>query len=127
MLMTLSATNGASTSPKRGVDGPSRRVSRRQVRAPTSCGIWRGAARGRAVEVVAHQNRQSDNQDLPLLRIKEVEQRITHFGSKLRQLVNPETGRLHPHYNVAGTKAGRWSANVQQLPHDQAMRSIIVA
>ena len=66
----------------------------------------------------------------PLLRIKEVEQRITHFGSKLRQLVNPETGRLHPHYNVAGTKAGRWSAsdpNVQQLPHDQAMRSIIVA
>ena len=66
----------------------------------------------------------------PLLRIKEVEQRITHFGSKLRQLVNPETGRRHPHYNVAGTKAGRWSAsdpNVQQLPHDQAMRSIIVA
>ena len=65
----------------------------------------------------------------PLLRIKEVEQRITHFGSKLRQLVNPETGRLHPHYNVAGTKAGRWSAsdpNVQQLPHDQAIRSIIV-
>ena len=32
----------------------------------------------------------------PLLRIKEVEQRITHFGSKLRQLVNPETGRLTP-------------------------------
>jgi DNA polymerase-1 len=66
----------------------------------------------------------------PLLRIKEVEQRIKHFGSKLRQLVNPETGRLHPHYNVAGTKAGRWSAsdpNMQQLPHDQAMRSIIVA
>ncbi len=66
----------------------------------------------------------------PLLRIKKCEKLISAFGPKLRQLVNLETGRLHPHYNVAGTKAGRWSAsdpNIQQLPKDADTRQIIVA
>jgi DNA polymerase I len=65
----------------------------------------------------------------PLLRIKKYEKLMNAFGPKLRQLVNPETGRLHPHYNVAGTKAGRWSAsdpNIQQLPKDADTRQIIV-
>ena len=47
-----------------------------------------------------------------------------------RRLINPETGRLHPHFNVASTKAGRWSAsdpNIQQLPHDSDTRSIVIA
>ena len=66
----------------------------------------------------------------PLLRIRKAEKLLSAFGKKLRQLVNPETGRLHPHYNVAGTKAGRWSSsnpNIQQLPHDADTRRIIVA
>ena len=42
----------------------------------------------------------------PLLRIKKCEKLLSAFGPKLRRLINPETGRLHPHYNVAGTKAG---------------------
>jgi DNA polymerase-1 len=66
----------------------------------------------------------------PLLRITKCEKLISAFGSKLRRLVNPESGRLHPHYNVAGTKAGRWSAsdpNIQQLPKDADTRRIIVA
>ena len=66
----------------------------------------------------------------PLLRIKKAEKLLAGFGLKLRRMVNPETGRLHPHYNVAGTKAGRWTAsnpNIQQLPRDAQTRRIIVA
>jgi DNA polymerase I-like protein with 3'-5' exonuclease and polymerase domains len=66
----------------------------------------------------------------PLLRIKKCEKLISAFGPKLRRLVNPETRRLHPHYNVAGSKAGRWTAsepNIQQLPKDADTRRIIVA
>ena len=37
----------------------------------------------------------------PLLRIKKAEKLLSAFGPKLRRLINPETGRLHPHYNVA--------------------------
>ena len=33
----------------------------------------------------------------PLLTIKKAEKLLSAFGPKLRQLVNPETGRLHPH------------------------------
>ncbi len=66
----------------------------------------------------------------PLLRIKRAEKLLSAFGPKLRRLINPETGRLHPHFNVASTKAGRWSAsdpNIQQLQHDSDTRSIVVA
>jgi DNA polymerase I len=66
----------------------------------------------------------------PLLRIKKSEKLLSAFGPKLRRLINPETGRLHPHYSVAGTKAGRWSAsepNIQQLPANADTRRIIVA
>jgi DNA polymerase-1 len=66
----------------------------------------------------------------PLLRIKKAEKLLSAFGLKLRRLINPETGRLHPHYSVAGTKAGRWTAsgpNIQQLPKDADTRRIIVA
>ena len=66
----------------------------------------------------------------PLLRITKCEKLISSFGRKLRQFVNPETGRLHPRYNVAGTKSGRWSSSdpsIQQLPKDAETRRIIVA
>jgi DNA polymerase-1 len=66
----------------------------------------------------------------PLLRIKKAEKLLSAFGPKLRRLVNPETGRLQPHYNVAGSKAGRWTAcdpNIQQQPKDADTRRIIVA
>ena len=66
----------------------------------------------------------------PLLRIKKCEKLLSAFGPKLRKLVHPETGRLHPGYNVAGAKSGRWSSsapNIQQLPKDDDTRRIIVA
>ena len=66
----------------------------------------------------------------PLLRIKKCEKLLSAFGPKLRRLINPETGRLHPKYNVAGTKAGRWTCsdpNIQQLPKDAETRRIVVA
>src|SRR5262249_44163647 len=42
---------------------------------------------------------------------------------KLQQFINPVTGRLHAHYNLAGTKSGRFSCsapNLQQLPSAKA-------
>src|SRR5512132_1602827 len=65
-----------------------------------------------------------------LLCIKQTDKLLKAFGEPLRKLVSPVAGRLHPHFKVAAAKSGRWSANgpnIQQLPHDKATRSIIVA
>ena len=58
----------------------------------------------------------------PLLSLKRMEKLLSSFGESLKAQVNPMTGRLHPHYNVAGTKSGRWSCsapNLQQIPGEQ--------
>lgn len=52
------------------------------------------------------------------------------FGEKLSGRVNPVTGRLHPHFRIAGARTGRMSAsdpNVQGLPHDTEFRRLFVA
>jgi DNA polymerase-1 len=59
----------------------------------------------------------------PLLAIRRLEQLINNFGPRWLEHVGPVTGRLHCHYNIAGTKAGRFSAeapNPQQLPSGKA-------
>jgi DNA polymerase I-like protein with 3'-5' exonuclease and polymerase domains len=48
---------------------------------------------------------------------------ISTFGPKLADYVNPVTGRIHCAYQLAGTKAGRFSVtkpNLQQLPSRRA-------
>lgn len=55
----------------------------------------------------------------PLLRIKALEKLLNSFGPSLRDARHPVTGRIHPNFNVAGTKSGRWSCrrpNMQQMP-----------
>ena len=57
----------------------------------------------------------------PVLRILDREKLISGFGPKLAAWVNPVTGRLHPHSNIAATKSGRFTStnpNFQQLPRD---------
>jgi DNA polymerase I-like protein with 3'-5' exonuclease and polymerase domains len=68
----------------------------------------------------------------PLLALMGLEKLISNFGPKLAAAVEPETGRLHSSYNIAGTKAGRFSCsnpNLQQLPKAKApdFRRCIVA
>lgn len=50
----------------------------------------------------------------------------TDFGGKLLQEVNPATGRVHPKYNLVGTRTGRLSCsgpNLQQSPRDKTFRA----
>lgn len=58
----------------------------------------------------------------PLLSLKRMEKLLSSFGTSLKAQVNPVTGRVHAHYNVAGTKSGRWSCsnpNLQQIPGER--------
>jgi DNA polymerase-1 len=59
----------------------------------------------------------------PVLAIKANEQLLRNFGAEWIAKVSPVTGRLHCHYNIAGTKSGRFSANnpnPQQVPGQKA-------
>jgi DNA polymerase-1 len=54
-----------------------------------------------------------------LMDVMAAEKLLQCFGPSLIEQLNPVTGRLHAHYQLAGTKAGRFSANspnLQQLP-----------
>lgn len=61
----------------------------------------------------------------PFSKFQKLEKLCTSFGTNLIEQVNPETGRLHAHYNLAGARTGRLSCsgpNLQQLPRDPAVR-----
>ena len=67
-----------------------------------------------------------------MLAIRAYEQLLNNFGARLPERISPVTGRLHGRYNLAATKAGRFSAsspNLQQLPAKRApeFKSCIVA
>jgi DNA polymerase-1 len=67
-----------------------------------------------------------------LLDVSAREKLLSAFGTTLQDKISAVTGRLHPSYNVASTKAGRFSANnpnVQQLPKrcDVKFRDAIAA
>ncbi|PYS76557.1 MAG: hypothetical protein DMF66_14045 [Acidobacteria bacterium] len=52
-------------------------------------------------------------------------QKTLKFGETLLESVNPETGRIHPHFHQIGAPTGRMSCtdpNVQQIPHAFDMR-----
>jgi DNA polymerase I len=69
----------------------------------------------------------------PVLDILAREKLLSTFGAKLAARLNPVTGRLHPSFNLAATKAGRFSAsepNFQQFPTDkraEGFRRCVVA
>lgn len=57
------------------------------------------------------------------------EKLLTSFGDNLLRFINPETKRIHAHYNICGARTGRMSCsspNLQQLPRDQVVRNIFI-
>jgi DNA polymerase-1 len=57
-----------------------------------------------------------------VLDMQAMQQLLSNFGPKLAGFVSPATGRIHCAYNLAATKAGRFSAskpNLQQLPSEK--------
>jgi hypothetical protein len=58
-----------------------------------------------------------------LLAINAMTKLGNSFGEELAAKVSPTSGRLHPTYNIAGTKTGRFSSsnpNIQQIPKHKA-------
>jgi DNA polymerase-1 len=56
---------------------------------------------------------------LPVITIMQHEKLLSTFGPRLLEHISPATGRIHPSYHIAATKAGRFSAtnpNLQQMP-----------
>jgi len=59
----------------------------------------------------------------PLLEINAMETLLAGFGPSLVDKISKRTGRLHPSYHIASTKAGRSSSskpNIQQIPGNKA-------
>jgi DNA polymerase-1 len=59
----------------------------------------------------------------PVLGMLAKEKLLSTFGRNLLHFINPVTGRIHCDYNIAATKAGRFSAsspNLQQIPSRRA-------
>ena len=69
----------------------------------------------------------------PVLDILAKEKLLQNFGPQLAGFINPATGRVHCDYNLAASKAGRFSAsspNLQQLPNTRApgfKRAVVAA
>jgi DNA polymerase-1 len=67
-----------------------------------------------------------------LLGVSALEKLLSAFGAELQKKISTVTGRLHPSYNIAATKTGRFSSNnpnVQQLPKRSSLefRAAIIA
>jgi DNA polymerase-1 len=59
-----------------------------------------------------------------LLSISALEKLLSAFGTTLQSKLSTVTGRLHPSYNIAAAKTGRFSSsnpNVQQLPKKSSL------
>lgn len=59
----------------------------------------------------------------PVLVMLAKQKLISAFGASLIRKINPVTGRIHCHYNIAAAKSGRFSSsdpNLQQLPSKAA-------
>jgi DNA polymerase-1 len=66
---------------------------------------------------------------LALVKLSTLDKILSTFGERLATLVSPATGRIHAHYRVASTAAGRASCsgpNLQQVPRDPRFRALFV-
>lgn len=62
----------------------------------------------------------------PIAVYKRLEKLSSSFGNNLIAMINPATGRIHTHFNIAGARTGRLSSskpNMQQYPNDNELRS----
>lgn len=61
----------------------------------------------------------------PFSKFQKLEKLTSSFGMRLLSQLNPETGRIHPSYNICGARTGRLSCsqpNCQQMPRDLDFR-----
>ena len=64
-----------------------------------------------------------------LIELGLIDKFLSTFGATLSTFVSPVTGRIHSHYRVAATPAGRATCsgpNVQQVPRDKRFRRLFV-
>ena len=85
---------------------------------------WPLTPNGKLSTKASHLKRLVDHESARhILTIRAREQLLQNFGPKLIECVSPVTGCIHGRYSIAGTKAGRFSAqspNLQQLPSARA-------
>ncbi len=86
------------------------------------------SGRGTGAEVLA----KIDNPLVkPLLEYREVSKLMTTYIEKMRDIVNPVTGRIHASFNQNGTDTGRFSSqspNMQNIPsHNDDVRKMFKA
>ena len=65
-----------------------------------------------------------------VVELSKMDKATQAFGDSLIAHISPATGRIHAHYRVAGTAAGRASCtkpNLQQIPAKPRFRSLFVA
>jgi DNA polymerase-1 len=64
-----------------------------------------------------------------LVKLSRIDKMLSSFGRTLIARVSPVTGRIHAHYQVAGTASGRASCsgpNLQQIPQDPRFRALFI-
>jgi DNA polymerase-1 len=91
---------------------------------PTRLATWPRTATGKlSIESTYLKRLAHVESARPVLALLAKEKLLANFGGKLASCISPVTGRLHCDYNIAGSKAGRFSAsnpNLQQLPAQRA-------
>jgi DNA polymerase-1 len=64
-----------------------------------------------------------------LVKLSRIDKMLSSFGRTMAARVSPVTGRIHAHYQVAGTASGRASCsgpNLQQIPQDLRFRALFI-
>jgi len=65
----------------------------------------------------------------PFIRYQKYEKLLSTYGTKLLTILLEPTGRLHPHYNIAGARTGRLSCsnpNIQNQPREKEFRELYI-
>ncbi|MBV8441928.1 MAG: hypothetical protein JO312_15430, partial [Hyphomicrobiales bacterium] len=95
---------------------------------------WKMVKRGKALSPsVAKPEMRKAAHHAPIAALIDLaEARIlrSQFGETLPLLISPVTGRLHPHYQIAGAPTGRATCsgpNIQGTPRDKRFRAMFIA
>ena len=65
-----------------------------------------------------------------LLKLREIQKKVTTYGEKFSQKINKDTGRIHASFNQIGTRTGRFSSNgpnMQNIPKNNTYRSKFIS
>jgi DNA polymerase-1 len=93
---------------------------------------WRRTAKTNALSTTAAALWQASHYPAvqPLIELSKLNGLRSSFGELLRLRVSPTTGRVHPHYTLAGALPGRSTSsepNIQGTPRDPRIRALFRA